>query len=34
MAWSTKAVIDLMESITNGDSMPRQNPFAEGDTDW
>ena len=34
MAWNTKAVIDLMESITNGDSMPRQNPFSEGDTDW
>jgi hypothetical protein len=34
MAWSTKNVQDLMESITNGESMPRQNPFSEGDTDW
>lgn len=34
MAWSTKSVQDLMISITNGESMPRQNPFSEGDTDW
>ncbi len=34
MAWSTKSVKDLFEKITNGDPMPRQNPFSEGDTDW
>lgn len=34
MAWSTKSVQELFEKITNGDPMPRQNPFSEGDTDW
>lgn len=34
MAWSTESVQDLFERITNGEPLPRQNPFAEGDTDW
>ena len=34
MAWSTESVNELFERITNGEALPRQNPFAEGDTDW
>ena len=34
MAWSTESVQELFERITNGEALPRQNPFAEGDTDW
>lgn len=34
MAWSSQSIKDLMEEITNGGAMPRQNPFSEGDTDW
>lgn len=34
MSWSSQTIKDLMENITNGGPMPRQNPFYEGDTDW
>ena len=34
MSWSSHTIEDLMESITNGGPMPRQNPFYDGDTDW
>jgi len=34
MSWSTHSIKELIENITNGGPMPRQNPFSEGDTDW
>ena len=34
MAWSTESVHDLFDRITHGEAIPRQNPFADGDTDW
>lgn len=34
MAWTTKSVKELFDKITNGEAMPRQNPFMNGDTDW
>ena len=34
MSWSSHTIEDLMENITNGGPMPRQNPFYDGDTDW